>query len=326
MSEYRLIKTITDDKWNTFVAESPNGTIFSNSDYLKATGVEYDAYYCFKRNELRAGFIVVKDAALNNAVLDDFVIYNGIMYNKPTNKQNNSMQLSEQFKIQAFIAEEITKIYESINISLHSSIVDIRAFLWFNYGNELPKYIPNIRYTSYIDIKDFKTAKKLDEISCYNNASSSRRQQIRYYQSKNYQTHCATDSNLFVEFYKKTMLRQGIAVNDGKLVRMQELICSILDNNFAKIYASYDDKNELGSMAVFVWDSKRAYYLFGANDPDKRDTHCGTAVIWDAFLDLSNNGIDVVDLEGVNSPLRGWFKLSFGGNIVPYYEFSYNIK
>ena len=27
-----------------------------------------------------------------------------------------------------------------------------------------------------------------------------------------------------------------------------------------------------------------------------------------------------VDLEGVNSPQRGWFKLGFAGDLRPYYE------
>jgi hypothetical protein len=35
---------------------------------------------------------------------------------------------------------------------------------------------------------------------------------------------------------------------------------------------------------------------------------------------FSKEGINEVDMEGVNSPQRGWFKLSKGGNCVPYYE------
>ena len=76
-------------------------------------------------------------------------------------------------------------------------------------------------------------------------------------------------------------------------------------------------------MAFFGWDNKRAYYIFGANDPAKRNGHTGTNVLWEAFYDLSKMGINEVDLEGINSPKRGWFKLSFGGNIRPYYEISF---
>ena len=318
--EYTLKETMIDENWDKFVNDSLNGTIFSNSTYLKATGVNYKLYYCYKKQELRGALALVEDESGKKTVLDDLVIYNGIMYNKPTNKQNHSQQLSEQFKIQEFIANELINLYESIEISLHASIVDIRPFLWVNYGTSLPKYISDIRYTSYIDISDFKSAKKLEDISIYNKASASRRQQIRYAIKKGYKTVSTDSVEKFIEFYKKTMYHQGIDVEKEKLLRMQKLSLELIKNNMAKLYASYDEIGEIGSMAIFCWDNKRAYYLFGASDPNKRNGHSGTNVLWEAFYNLSKMGISEVDLEGINSPHRGWFKLSFGGSIIPYYE------
>ena len=54
-------------------------------------------------------------------------------------------------------------------------------------------------------------------------------------------------------------------------------------------------------MAFIGWDTKRAYYIFGANDPNKRNGHSGTAVLWDAFYHLNEMGIKTVDLEGVKN-------------------------
>jgi len=322
-SEYTLIETLADEKWDKFVENSKNGTIFSNSVYLKASGANYKLFYCYKKKELRAAVSVIEDAKSESLILDDLIIYNGIMYNKPTNKQNHAQQFSEQFKIQEFIANELTKLYKNIELSLHPSIVDIRAILWVNYGAQLPTYQPDVRYTSYIDISDFKTSKKLEDISIYNKASTSRRQQIRYAIKKEYKTKIISDVSLLLEFYKKTMDRQDIDVENEQLQKMENLVSSLLEQNMAKIYASYDEQDELGSIALFGWDNKRAYYIFGANDPAKRDGHNGTNVLWEAFYDLSQMGIDEVDLEGINSPHRGWFKLSFGGEILPYYEMSY---
>ena len=33
--------------------------------------------------------------------------------------------------------------------------------------------------------------------------------------------------------------------------------------------------------------------------------------------------INKFDFEGVNSPNRGWFKLGFGGDLIPYYQIEY---
>lgn len=316
----KLIEAIADEKWDKLVQQSNNGTIFLSSVYLKNASINYKLYYCYKNEELRAGVALIESTNKKEVILDDLIIYNGIFYNQTTNKQNHAQELSEHFKIQEFIANKLIQMYQNIQLSLHPSIVDIRAILWVNYGTELTKFTSSIRYTSYVNIADFRYSKTLEEISLYNKASTSRRQQIRYAINKGYKTKVLNDTSKLIEFYQKTMERQGIAVKKEKLIKMEKLSSSLIENHIAKIYATYDDFDELGSMALFSWDSKRAYYIFGANDPNKRKGHSGSAVLWDAFHDLSNMGILEVDLEGINSPLRGWFKLSFGGDIVPYYE------
>ena len=321
--EYTLKEAIFDENWDKFVDDSINGTIFSKSYYLNASNTNYKLFYCYKKEELRTAVAVIESEDKKDLILNDFIIYNGIMYNKPTNKQNHAQQFSEQFKIQAFIAEELSNMYQNIEISLHPSIVDVRAFLWVNYGENNSQYKSNIRYTTLIDISDFKDSKKLEDISIYNKASTSRRQQIRYAIKKNYKTVSSEDSQLFIDFYKKTMERQDIGVENNILENMKILIDRLLVEKVAKIYASYDELDEISSMAFFGWDNKRAYYIFGANDPAKRNGHSGTNVLWEAFYDLSKMGTNEVDLEGINSPHRGWFKLSFGGNILPYYELNY---
>jgi hypothetical protein len=321
--KYKLVETKADEKWDKFIEESKNGTVFLNSVYLKASAVRYKLFYFYNNQELRAAIGVVEDEKGESVILDDLIIYNGIMYNKPTNKQNLSQQHSEQFKIQEFIANELIKRYKNIELSLHPSIIDIRPFLWVNYGTNLSKFKVNLRYTSYINISDFRNAATLEEISIYNNASVARRQQIRYAIKKGYKTEIVNNPALFVDFYKKTMNRQGIEVERKKLERMENVMESLINEGIGKIYGSYDENKELGSLAFFGWDNKRAYYIFGANDPVKRKGHTGTNVLWEAFYDLSKMGINEVDLEGINSPYRGWFKLSFGGNIMPYYELNY---
>jgi lipid II:glycine glycyltransferase (peptidoglycan interpeptide bridge formation enzyme) len=86
------------------------------------------------------------------------------------------------------------------------------------------------------------------------------------------------------------------------------------------MFASKTSDRIIGSVAVYAFDDRRAYYLFGASDPELRDSPTGTAVLWDAFGALAAAGISQIDLEGVNSPRRGWFKMSFGGELRHYYQ------
>jgi len=209
--------------------------------------------------------------------------------------------------------------YSNINLSLHPSIQDIRPFLWVNYNKKGDKYISDIRYTSYISIEDFSKAGKLEDIDVYNNASVARRQEIRYALNKQVKTELTQEVDKFIYLYKKTLSRQNIPTNNNSINDMKNLLSELIKEKMCLMVKSCNKEQEIGSMAVFLLDNKRAYYLFGVNDPKMRSQHTGTSVLWDAFYILSERGYLEVDLEGVNSPNRGWFKLSFGGSCVPYY-------
>jgi len=315
--KYNLIRTSIDDKWDNFIKKSPSGTMYSSSLYLKVFNV--DAYYCYKQNELMAAVLCLTSKDGKSIVGNDLVIYDGLIY-RDLSHLNISQKNSEEFKIQEYVANEIFNIYEKVSFKMHPSIVDIRPFLWKNYHSSDDGYLLDLHYTCYIDISDFSQNKSLNELKIYKNASSARRQEIRYAIKKNVKTTLSTDVYMFINFFQMTFDRQDINLDKVFLRDMLIIIKNLIENNACILLQSATDSGRVGSMAVFLLGHNTAYYLFGANDPDMRNQHTGTAVIWDSFHILSEMNINTVDLEGINSPNRGWFKTSFGGRIIPYYK------
>lgn len=321
MNKYRLVEAPIDENWDKLIEDSENGTAFATRAYLESVGMPIDSYYCLKGDEPMAAFFVPVNKQRTKAIGHDFIIYDGLIYrNFP--KLNRSQRFSEQFKIQEAVSNALVDRYESIRLSLHPSIKDIRPFLWFNYGTDLLKYKINLRYTSYVYIGDFASSEKLEDIEIYKEASVARRQEIRYAIKKDVMTEESLDINGFISYYLMTMERQEIVVDEIVQQQMSLLLNRLIKRGMILQIVSKDATERIGSRAIYLIDNKRAYYLFGASDPKMRSSHTGTAVLWDAFYKLSRRGIKVVDLEGINSPNRGWFKLSFGGEINPYYEVS----
>jgi len=312
-------ETELDDVWDDFVRRSPNGTGMLLSAYLKAVAVNKKAYYCYKSKELMGAVLLPVSDDGRRAIEHDFIIYSALIY-RDFPFLNRSQQCSEQFKIQTCAAEFLMNTFEGICFSLHPSIVDIRAFLWVNYGSDLTQYESNIRYTSTVDISTFTSASKYEDLPIYQQASVARRQEIRYALKEGVVTEETIEIDRFVDYYARTMKRQGIEPEAKVLEEMSALLSALFQSGMLLMIASSNNHGMVGSMAAFLVDNKRAYYLFGANDPEMRNQHTGTAVLWDAFYILAGRGCNEVDLEGVNSPARGWFKLSFGGVIVPYYQ------
>ena len=316
---YTLERTELDENWDEFVRSSPNGTVFSSVPYLNSIQQPVAVYNCYKNKERRAAVALVETADQTSTCIHDLVIYNGVMLAPPTTNQNISAIRSEQFRIMTCIADELPKIYKHVAMRLVPSIIDVRPFQWYNYGTDLPKYVPSIYYTSYVNIQELALKQKLEDIFLFTQCSYSRRQEIRYAIREHVTTHEKSETDLFIDFYRMTMERQNKTVDEDNLNVKRNIINTLIDNKLGRMFISYTANGEPGSMAFFAIDDKCSHYLFGANDPKLRDSHSGTAVLWDAFIAFSKSGIREVNLEGVNSPHRGWFKLSFGGDLRPYF-------
>lgn len=323
---YRMLPTSLDAAWDTFIGTSPDATVFISSNYLAHTSCRLGLYRCYNAEELRALVAVCESPDGTSAILDNLVIYSGICFGAPTYSQSRAQQISERHEILAYLVGALADRYEAIEFALAPSIDDIRPFLWHNYSQEAVRFTVDVRYTSYLTIADFDGAERLEDIEAYNQATGARRQQIRYARRDGVVTDEFRDVAVFIDFYRRTMQRQGETVAQPMLDRIAELVAVLLDNGSARMFISRTADGSPGSVAVYAFDARRAYYLFGASDPALRNTATGTAILWDAFPALAKQGVNEVDLEGVNSPHRGWFKLSFGGHLVPYYQVSMGIS
>lgn len=322
MKKYRLVKTKIDDGWDQFVRKSRDSTIYSWSYYLNNTGLRLAAYFCLKSEEIRAAVIVVESDDGQKAIMDDLVVYSGVLMAPPHKNQSKTNQISEHFEINEFLASELLNRYLDVSFELCRTITDVRPFLWHNYSESGPKYNVSPRYTSIIDLSSDPGSKESVVDRLYAAASVSRRQQIRYAERDGVTCSIGSDAQGFCELYEETFSRQGQKVNPIFMFRFQNLVGKLVASKNVFLMDSYTSDGVRASSALFGIFENKAYYLFGANNPEHRNSSCGSAVIWMSIKECVQRSVKIIDLEGVNSPSRGWFKLSFGGNLVPYYSIS----
>ena len=321
LTAYRLEPAQFGTDWDNVVDNSNEGSIFCLSDYLQNIDCARPRiWYCLKGQETKAALVVIESDEDKNCIPLGYVVHHGIMFSPPPSDQSNAQTLAENFRITSFIVGELTGLYDEVFISTHPNFADIRPFLWHNYGNSGPMFDVDVRYTSIINLAGIDPIGPMDSNPVYRSSNKSRRQEIRYGIQKHVQTSSDFDVPTFLDLYRLTFERQNMAIDAEEMRLLEGLANGLQNGGKARMYISRTADGEAGSVAFFGLQSDRAYYLFGANDPRLRDQHTGTMVLWDAFMDLAGAGIKDVDLEGVNSPLRGHFKLSFGGTITPYYH------
>jgi len=323
MNKYSLVEVPDYSQWDEFVESSPQGTIFSNSEYLQHIGRKFKLLYVLRGDELKAGISLILSDDEKSTELDDLVIYNGIMF-VDDKRQKHVSAMFERFEITEYVINELDREYKKIEMALSPHFEDIRPFLWHNYHSENveDKFSCIVKYTSYLNISDLADDNIREfDTEIFKNLERLRQRRIKESRMSHSITVNDFDPDLFITFYKNLLDSQNIDVSLNKIKRIKNLLVFLLNSERAKSFSVLNHKKNVIYKTLFCFDSKRAYSLFGAGDLEKSERYKGTIAFWDAFKYLAKEkSIKEVDLEGVNSPKRGWFKLSFGGSLLPYFH------
>jgi hypothetical protein len=309
-------------EWDAVIANSPQGNLFCERLFLDLADVEYGLYLIRQGAHTKAGVCVVKGPGGNSCMLDDLVIYNGLLF-LPDAQKKPVRRRFEQFGLTEFAIEQLTNLFETVELALAPQIEDLRPFSWHNYHNPDPatRFSLNLRYTTYVDISDLARGGKPEESEVFCAMETLRQRHIREAGRKAGVVRRAVGCALLIAYYRALMLRQGEKPPEEKLARMEHLIDGLVAANRGAVFEVLNQSGHVVYLVAYGWDSRRAYYLFGAGHPDISEPWQGTVAHWAAFKDMAcRYGIAEVDMEGVNSPRRGWFKLGFGGSLVPYYQ------
>ena len=320
LSKYTFARTDLNSNWDDFVNKSPQGTIFCLSFFLAATQQKLGLWKAYKNKEWIGAIVTGESDDGHETSAIPFAIYAGLIMSPPQKNQPATQAQTEEFRFSAAAIHHLLKTYKTIHLGLSPEIRDMRPFLWHNYGLEKEKFDLELRYTSFVDLQDAGTNHNLHDNVIYQRANKSRRQEIRYGIEAGVTTRKIDELDNFINFYDLTFARQGITLNRDELDSVERICLSLKHQNLLHIFGTYTPNGTLANIAVYGIDHKRAYYLFGANHPDHRDSYGGTTGLYNSMNMLADMGHREVDLEGVNSPKRGYFKLSFGGSLTPYYR------
>ena len=309
--KYSLIESPDTSEWDTLVTSSPQGNIFSDTRYLRALNAPFTCYLVKHYGETLAGVVVMENGDLMRVAPFPYTPYQGIMFSRSVSAQKNFKRVTREFRLTEYLIQVLSERYRNFSMVLSPAFEDLRAFLWHNYhkANSSRFTITN-RYTATLDLSDFSLDNYLKNIRTV------RRQEFKKTTAVITETE---DTALFMNLYVKTFERQEIALHPQQLELINGIVTSALANSIGRLSMA-TTMDGVASMSLFVFDSHTAYYLFGANNPELRNSGESTALMIEGISTMAKLGLSKIDFVGVNSPNRGDYKLSFNSVLTPYFK------
>lgn len=303
-----------DAHWDRLVACSPQGTVFSQSGFLRSLGCRLRRYLIGTPAQTLALCAAIEDASGEQLIGHDYTPYLGLLFvgqsgAPPRQRVLDEMRLSE------FALQELTARYRTVAMALSWQFGDLRPFLWHNYhdsGRGQFKTTP--RYTAVLDLDG------VDAATYPAQTRACRRQELR--KGGAYVVREEHDVERFLALYALTFARQGIELAPAALALVRRITCAALEQGYGRL-SSCSTERGVAAMTLFLFDARRAYYLFAANDPEQRNSGAATRLMFENIYDARRRGLAEFDFVGVNSPNRGDFKLSFNPELKLYFDVRY---
>jgi hypothetical protein len=320
--KYEIIENTDEFLWNALLDDVDN-SIFSRDFFLKPLRIKYKKFTILDKNIVKGCFCILLDESMEKIIDNDYVIHSGLYILEKNLKKNLGSKNNEIFDITSDFVNFITFNYKEVDISLNIKIKDIRPFLWHNYFEaENKKFKVDVKYTTILNLD------LLDNSDDYNNnlflnLSELRRRNIRSSKKNNINFSYTIDTNCLIDAHAVHLKSQNQLVTENQKNQMYSLIFSLVKNEKAIVQGSYLE-GKLRYIVCYAYDALSAYFLFGAPVGENDLNFLGSASHFNMCRYLKNKNIKRVNLEGVNSSKRGRFKLSFGGDLLYYYNLKLN--
>jgi len=309
----KLIECRDDEVWDAFILSSPQCNAFSLSAFLAAQGTRHAKLFYEQDGKIVASVLLVEPEDSSFRAPSAYSLYQGVAL-APIPGDARSVA-SKRLRITSSLAQALAQRYRYHSLCLHPSLTDLRGFQWCNFHTpDLGTYVLSLYYTGVISLGRYSTFAEYVET-----IRASRRSELKKAAECGVSIAVSDDLDSFMNLYRKTFARQDMEIDFASLEKVKRIVASLLRSGCGELRLATVGDGKIVSAVVALFDPYSTYYLFGASDPEYRNTGAGTSVMVNCVEASYSSGRTRFDMVGINSPKRGDFKTSFNADPEPYF-------
>lgn len=248
-----------------------------------------------------------------------FTYYVGPLFNKEIhNFKQHRFWAVRHGALQALL-EKLTGTYPSFRFALPAGFTDVRAFQWWNHDHaDLGHFYIDPRQTARIDSLQIKEIKEI-----WWGFARNRRRDIKSVQVNPPESTTKWTVEELLALHDWPLKTQGVDIPASRRSTLARLIEQAA-NGKGKILAYRRKQSEgLASCLVLLYGREDANGIICGSHPRERDTGLTSWTIWQGLQQARNDGLNIFDFNGANSPNRAASKHSFGSHEQIYFNIDF---
>lgn len=312
------IRSCANDEATDFWKKSSAATVFTSPEVVEKLGQVCDWWVAEKGSEPFVLWPVVLDEA-GKPTLPPFSYFFGPVWSDTALLRAPSSRFADRLRAYEAFTEFLFDRYGALNFELAPQFLDVRAFSWWNYGDqESPQFVIEPRYTA--QLRNLQSRQEEEIIA---GLRELRRREIKRVDSEDrYTLHSEVSWTEVVDLYARLFENQGIAV-ETETSQALERLGNFVGTEWASLTVVKERETGVTVSAVFTLRAKGvSNMVLNLTHPDHRKSGVGTWAVLHSILDAKKFGDDVYDFNGANSPRRGDDKHSYGAEDVLYFRLS----
>ncbi len=304
--EIRALNVSEFARWDEFVRQSSQGTLFHTTLWLETTGEPFQLLGCFRGDELHGGFALgLMGHRAAGTPHPSLTPYLGILY--PRTQAKYVTEISNNKEIGTVFAAFLKSKFDRVELPFAPEVVDLQPFIWqgFDVGLHYTYRLPLTNSSSILEHMD-----------------ASRRRNLVSAEKQGVQVEVGADFAQIVRLKEMSFERQGLVASDGPSAARFEVALRRV-GRCQTFLARSSEGDPLGGVWI-AWDDKRAYYLLGGYDHSAKSNNAVAFAMWHAIkfttVDLK---LQEFDFEGSTIPPVERFFRKFGATLIPFYAIRY---
>jgi len=294
-------------RWDAFLSESANGTVFQSSAYIKSVSGSF-------QREVKILTVSYQDQILGGTVLFPrkkwgqsyvttpfFIPYNSYIIGIFDSSRNDRRRSRYQSEVLDLMRAELERQYVFIQMDLTAGITDFRCLVWKNW-----KFTP--AFNIIIDLQK--------ESDLFGQIRRNQKRDIRSFEKQDYTVKPGHDVKVLFQLMQQSYQHHGLRPPLEEII-FETFVHNLLEHQLAD-YFIVEVKEQPVAGLLTIQDKERVYALFAGKDFQGNWSEAELYLHWYLMQYYRDKGVKIFDLLGGMVDSIAHFKFGLGGTLLRY--------